>query len=226
MPEQITCPSCGATLRVPETLLGKNVKCPKCQNTFRAQTQAAAEPEEPEERVAREPAPARASSRRREPPPEDYDDEGPPPEEDEDEDRPRRGRRGARAAMSAVAGPAISLMVVAGLSIVCGLVDLVFRIINLTVGSAAASKGAAASYQAGTVAGTIAGAGWDVLGLIVSAIIIFGALKMKNLQSFGFAMTTCILAMLPLHCCCLLGLPFGIWGLVAINNADVKNAFS
>jgi predicted Zn finger-like uncharacterized protein len=36
MPEQIRCPSCNAALRVPDNLLGKNVKCPKCQKTFTA----------------------------------------------------------------------------------------------------------------------------------------------------------------------------------------------
>ena len=36
MPIQTTCPSCGRALRVPDDLIGKNVKCPGCQTTFLA----------------------------------------------------------------------------------------------------------------------------------------------------------------------------------------------
>lgn len=36
MPIQIQCPSCGQALRVPETAIGKTVRCPKCQTTFAA----------------------------------------------------------------------------------------------------------------------------------------------------------------------------------------------
>jgi predicted Zn finger-like uncharacterized protein len=34
MPEIVTCPSCNKQLRVPDTLIGKNVKCPQCGTTF------------------------------------------------------------------------------------------------------------------------------------------------------------------------------------------------
>jgi len=34
------------------------------------------------------------------------------------------------------------------------------------------------------------------------------------------------LAILNLDCvCCLLGIPFGIWSLIALNNPDAKSAF-
>jgi hypothetical protein len=39
-------------------------------------------------------------------------------------------------------------------------------------------------------------------------------------------MTACILAMIPCSACCLLGIPLGIWGLVVINNPEVRGAFS
>src|SRR5437588_135078 len=34
MPEIITCPDCGRKLRVPDTLVGKKVKCPDCNTKF------------------------------------------------------------------------------------------------------------------------------------------------------------------------------------------------
>jgi hypothetical protein len=36
MPEMIKCSKCNAPLRVPEHLLGKEVRCPSCQSTFTA----------------------------------------------------------------------------------------------------------------------------------------------------------------------------------------------
>ncbi len=37
MPLQLSCPSCGATLRVGDDLLGRKVRCPKCSTTFQAE---------------------------------------------------------------------------------------------------------------------------------------------------------------------------------------------
>ena len=223
MPEQVRCPSCNATLRVPDTLLGKNVKCPKCQTTFVAETDA---PDE-SEGIVREPVPS--SRRRPSPPPEEFDDE-PPPEEEADEDRPRRRRRRGRraaAAESAVVGPAISIMVVSGLSIVLGLVDLAFRVLGIgLMAGASASGGAPPGQAAGQTIGMILGGIFDVLSLILPVVMLIGAIKMKNLQNYGLAITSCIIAMLPIHCCCILGLPFGIWGVVMLNKPEVKDAFS
>lgn len=67
---------------------------------------------------------------------------------------------------------------------------------------------------------------FNVIGTILGAVIIMGALKMKNLQSYGFAMTAAIIAMIPCCSpCCLLGLPFGIWALVVMMKPEVKAAF-
>ncbi|HEY1171172.1 MAG TPA: DUF4339 domain-containing protein [Verrucomicrobiae bacterium] len=64
-------------------------------------------------------------------------------------------------------------------------------------------------------------------GGVVSVILIFlGAFRMLNLKNYGLAMTGAIAAFLPCICpCCLLGIPLGIWALVVLNNADVKNHF-
>ena len=50
MPEVITCPECAAKLRIKEEMLGKKIKCPKCQKRFVARLEEeVAEPEEIEE---------------------------------------------------------------------------------------------------------------------------------------------------------------------------------
>lgn len=65
-----------------------------------------------------------------------------------------------------------------------------------------------------------------VLGLGINVLVIVGALKMLRLQSWGLAMTAAILIMLPCSgCCCLLGLPVGIWALMTLNKPEIKGAF-
>jgi hypothetical protein len=65
-----------------------------------------------------------------------------------------------------------------------------------------------------------------VATLLIFALIFFGAMKMKKLESYGLAMTAAILSLIPcLSICCILGIPFGIWALVVLLNADVKAAF-
>jgi hypothetical protein len=65
-----------------------------------------------------------------------------------------------------------------------------------------------------------------VFGLAVCGFIIFGALKMMSLQSYGVAMTAAIIASIPCisPCCCLDMIP-GIWAIVVLAGADVKAAF-
>ena len=64
------------------------------------------------------------------------------------------------------------------------------------------------------------------IGLGIAVVILLGALKLKNLQSYGFAMTSAILALLPcVSPCCLVGLPVGIWAIVVMNDNAVKSAF-
>jgi hypothetical protein len=66
-----------------------------------------------------------------------------------------------------------------------------------------------------------------LVGLVMTVLIILGALKMKNLRSYQFAYVMSILAMIPcLSPCCLLGLPFGIWALVVLSKPEIKAQFS
>lgn len=62
----------------------------------------------------------------------------------------------------------------------------------------------------------------------MNGFVLFGAIKMLKLQSRTLVTVACIVAMLPVtvFCCCLLGLPFGIWGLVVINKPEVRSQFT
>lgn len=72
----------------------------------------------------------------------------------------------------------------------------------------------------------MSGALGGVIVLATSAVTIFGAIKMRQLQSFGLAMAASILALLPcVGPCCCIGIPVGIWCLVVLNKPEVKSAF-
>jgi len=233
MPEQVRCPSCNAALRVPENLLGKNVRCPKCQTTFLAELEEPAEPE----RIVREPSPA---ARRRPRPPEDFEeeDELPPedeleelPEEPEEEyeERPRRRRRGGRrraAAEAAVAGPAISLIVIGSLDIFLVILDMILSLAGFNFVPASArgpgGPGGNFAFQSNPVIVLPT----HLLGIGLDILILMGGIKMKQLQNHGLAMAASILAILPCgNPCCCIGLPIGIWALVVLNRPEVKDAF-
>jgi hypothetical protein len=81
------------------------------------------------------------------------------------------------------------------------------------------------------MAGIVKGAttGYIVLGAIsvISAILmIVGGIMMLRLRGYGIAVLGSVMALVPcLTPCCFLGIPFGIWALVVLSNAEVKEAF-
>ena len=78
----------------------------------------------------------------------------------------------------------------------------------------------------GTLGGSL-GIVQDIIGGIVGVIVLIGAAKMQKLQSYQFALTASIVAMVPcISPCCIFGLPFGIWALVVLNKPEVKSQFS
>jgi hypothetical protein len=131
------------------------------------------------------------------------------------------------AALSAVKGPAIALIITSGL----GIAYYLFSAAMVFLGQGGMHRPLPAnippewqSFIEGS-RGPLAG----VLQLFFAAtagFILFGGLKMMKLQGHTLAIITCIIAMLPCGCCCIFGLPFGIWGLVVLNKPDVKSQFS
>jgi hypothetical protein len=66
----------------------------------------------------------------------------------------------------------------------------------------------------------------QLVGLALTAAIIFGAWKMKTLADWNLAIVASILAIIPCTspCCCLTIGP-GIWALVVLFNGEVRAAF-
>jgi hypothetical protein len=109
-------------------------------------------------------------------------------------------------------------MVAGILGIVGNLLGIVFLIVMLGAGRNRPGM-PQVNVNGAELTGRIVG---SVVGTALSGLLVASSLKMKRLESKGSAMTACILGMLPCGGCCLIGLPFGIWGLIALNNPDVK----
>jgi hypothetical protein len=149
-----------------------------------------------------------------------YDDD----EDIEDEDfdiarRPRRRRENSGAA-SRLMGPAIALMVVAIVSLVVFAVACPINFISIL------NKPEVPGEEAQRL-GNFIGAGVCIpLFMTSNLIVAIGGFLMYNRGSYGMAMTAAILAIVPCFSpCYLLGIPFGIWALVVLNDPDVKEAF-
>jgi hypothetical protein len=150
--------------------------------------------------------------------PGDYDDH----DRDDDDDRPRRSS--VDDARAKVSMPAIFMMVTAGLGLLMFIANAVieFSGMNQNQQNPFLPPGQKADPQAEMI-GRIIGFAVQIIWVI---IVFMGGLKMKNMQSRGFVLFSCIWAMLPCNLCCMMGIPIGIWGLVAISDERVKRAFS
>jgi hypothetical protein len=136
---------------------------------------------------------------------------------------------------SKVKAPAIALLVVGIINIPLALYNIASSLMTMGAPQQAlqgpnmppdmdpqAMEGITALVQGMGMVGVVLA----VIALALAVVIIMGATKMMKLESYGMAMAGAILAMIPcLSPCCLLGLPFGIWAIVVLNNPDVKSAF-
>jgi hypothetical protein len=67
----------------------------------------------------------------------------------------------------------------------------------------------------------------NILNVFLSALIAFGGFKMRTGESYPLALTASILCIVPCTspCCCLIGIPVGIWALIVLMDKDVKASF-
>jgi hypothetical protein len=124
-----------------------------------------------------------------------------------------------------VSGPAIGLIVTAALGFVATLIGVAWNILGAGMGMNQPGMDPEMQKFVTMFSGTM-GVISGILGFLVSALILFGALKMKKCQSYGWAMTASILAVVPcVSPCCLVGIPIGIWALVVLSKPEVKAQF-
>jgi len=122
--------------------------------------------------------------------------------------------------------PAILLMVVGGILLAWSLMSLAMNLLGVGLGAAgAAAADDPAAGVANMMSGTLGVAG-AIFGLAIGGLIIFGALKMQKLENYGISLAATIVAMVPCHICCIIGLPVGIYSLIVLMKPEIKTAFT
>ena len=68
---------------------------------------------------------------------------------------------------------------------------------------------------------------YSVLGVGLGGLIAFGGLQMTKFRMYGLAIAASVVATIPCFscCCCVIGLPVGIWALVVLSRQEVRAAF-
>ncbi|QDT15920.1 hypothetical protein [Alienimonas californiensis] len=143
-------------------------------------------------------------------------------------ERPRRSGSGGRGrAADRVKSPAIALLVVGGLSLLSSLGYSALTGVAALNGPPPPEPGLAPAEAAGRKAGFYIGAiGFPLATLTLTGLILMGGYQMLNVQSWGWALTGTLAAMVP--CCnftALIGFPIGIWVLIVLFDPQVKAAF-
>jgi hypothetical protein len=132
---------------------------------------------------------------------------------------------GRAQALSAVTGPAIGLIVTAALGFLGAITGLVLTLTGSTMRTFNSGNPQMDNFFRSLNTGS--GMVRIIAALVLSGVVLYGALKMKKLENHGLAMGVSILAMIPcISPCCLVGLPFGIWALIVLNKPEVKGYFS
>ncbi|MEW6071076.1 MAG: hypothetical protein AB1726_00595 [Planctomycetota bacterium] len=120
-----------------------------------------------------------------------------------------------------VQGPAIGLIVTAAL----GVLGALLNIVSAPFQSAQDFGAQIPDWAQFLVSGAV-GIAIGVIGIALSGLVLWGALRMMKLQNHTLAVVVSVLAMIPvLSPCCCVGIPVGIWALVVLLNDEVKQAF-
>jgi hypothetical protein len=124
-----------------------------------------------------------------------------------------------------VKAPAIALIVVGGLSLLAS----IWGTINALIAAPPVFPPDAPEFMrqiAENSVGPVA-SGINAIFILVSLLILLGGIQMLRSKSWGLALTASILSMVNIvSCCCIIGLPIGIWSLVVLLAADVKQHFA
>ena len=125
-----------------------------------------------------------------------------------------------------VSGPAIALIIVAALNLAHWVIRVGLSAVGMAVPMFLPDAPGMGGLHALPLAINLAA---SVAFAIPSVLIIVGSVKMMGLQSYAWAMTAAILAVIPIPCitspCCCAALPFGVWALVVLCDEQVQEAF-
>lgn len=133
---------------------------------------------------------------------------------------------GGGMAAQQVQGPAMGLMIVAGIGIVLGLFSLVMNVAGVGMGALGdVGGGGPADQYMQYMSGGI-GIVFNILSLAISGFILWAAMQMRQLRNWTMSAAASVVAMIPcIGPCCLIGIPVGIWALIVLMKPEVKSAF-
>jgi len=123
-----------------------------------------------------------------------------------------------------VQAPAIAL-------IVCGVLSLlasIYAVINALISAPPPVPPNAPEFMTEVMKNTVGpiAAIIQSIFVVVAIGILLGGIQMLRLKARGLAIAASVLSMINIgSCCCILGLPIGIWALVILLMGDVKQAF-
>ncbi|MFM7101227.1 MAG: GYF domain-containing protein [Verrucomicrobiota bacterium] len=133
------------------------------------------------------------------------------------------------AAVSQIQGPAIGLIILGAMGLVFSLLGLLSHFAGFDRAPALPSgldERTQRLIQRWSEFGNQYGAVLNGVSLAFAVVILLAGLKLRRLEGYGLVLAGAILAILPCtNACCCLGLPVGIWVLVAINQPGVKPHF-
>jgi predicted Zn finger-like uncharacterized protein len=229
MPTLTSCPSCSKQLKVPDELLGRQVKCPQCGTTFTATAAVTPggppPPPSPQHPFAPPPAPPTFPGSQ---PIGGYEE--PPPIT-------------PRATGNRLKGPGIALLINSilmlllwGYSIISGVmaVSNPANAVQSTVEmqemfsemfgkkltdeeKEKLRKDTEAQMKIQAPLQLV----FSIVGFLLAILSIFGSIMMINGRKGGLAWTAAVLNVIPCtaSCCCLTGIPIGIWAMIALKNS-------
>ncbi|WCJ58387.1 DUF4339 domain-containing protein [Fontisphaera persica] len=125
-----------------------------------------------------------------------------------------------------VAGPAVGLIVIGALVVASNLFGLLGNLLGLAMPVTQSTGDPNMDKVIQMMSGTL-GVVFALIGVLLGIATIVAGIQMRKLKSYSLAMAMLILNMIPCcnSCCCLVGLPIGIWGLTVLMKPEVKRAF-
>jgi predicted Zn finger-like uncharacterized protein len=212
MPTLTSCPSCSKQLKVPDELIGRQVKCPACATTFTATAGTA---------PAEAPLPAPTAPR----------PEFSPSAPDREFDPGRYGepRPPRPAGSNPLFGPGIAMLISAILNILAGgylIANGIFVMNNkeevIKNHPMLQNKDMKPEEREQMEQGiALAGPGclvWGIIGLPLALLTIIGAVQMMRGKGGGLPWMAAVISVIPCTApCCCSGIPIGIWSMIALN---------
>lgn len=133
---------------------------------------------------------------------------------------------GRQAALQALTGPAIGIQITALMNVVLFLGGIAMTLVDAVAPHRPRFGATHHVHDLGDTVGALFAAVVMLAFLFLSIFLFIGAKKLRRAESYGLALVTAILVMVPpLSPCCMLGLPFGIWALIVLLRPEVKRAF-